>query len=367
MAQAFIAAEDVRFYEHGGVDLVGIVRAMFKNIQAGEIVQGGSTITQQVVKSLLLTPERTFTRKIKEALLAHRIDNSLSKNEILYLYLNQIYFGAGAYGVEAAARTYFDKSASALNLSEAALLAGLPKAPTRFSPIHRFPAARERQRYVLQRMADANFLTIDEARKALAKPLHLSKPKRWTLRELDYFTEEVRRHAEARFGRDMLYKGGLTIHTTLDTRAQRTAEKALDQGLRDLDKRHQRYRGLHVTSPREDWKSALRVLVQTNGDLVEGKVVAGLVRAFDAKTNSCSLDLGQQTRSSAVGLAVDPDFGKAGREGFQNGRPSPGEAPQAPGREHVGRLARTGPRRGRGAPGQESLTGRVICMVGVSL
>jgi len=349
VAQAFIAAEDVRFYEHGGVDLVGIVRAMFKNIQAGEIVQGGSTITQQVVKSLLLTPERTFTRKIKEALLAHRIDNSLSKNEILYLYLNQIYFGAGAYGVEAAARTYFDKSASALNLSEAALLAGLPKAPTRFSPIHRFPAARERQRYVLQRMADANFLTIDEARKALAKPLHLSKPKRWTLRELDYFTEEVRRHAEARFGRDMLYKGGLTIHTTLDTRAQRTAEKALDQGRATWTRGHQRYRGLHVTSPRKTGSPALRVLVQTNGDLVEGKVVAGLVRAFDAKTNSCSLDLGQQTRSSAVGLAVDPDFGKAGREGFQNGRPSPGEAPQAPGREHVGRPRsnRTPARKGR--------------------
>ena len=114
-------------------------------------------------------------RKIKEALLAYRIDSSLSKNEILYLYLNQIYFGAGAYGVEAAARTYFDKHASELDLSEASLLAGLPKAPNRYSPIHHFAVARERQRYVLQRMVDANFVTFDEARKALAKPLQIAK------------------------------------------------------------------------------------------------------------------------------------------------------------------------------------------------
>lgn len=295
LIKAFIAAEDVRFFEHRGVDIVGIFRAMFKNLQAGEIVQGGSTITQQVVKSLLLTPERTFTRKIKEALLAYRIDNSLTKNEILYLYLNQIYFGAGAYGVEAAARTYFDKHASELDLSEAAMLAGLPKAPTKFSPINRFPVARERQRYVLQRMIDSDFITMDEARTALAKPLQLAKPKHWTLKELDYFTEEVRRQAEARFGRDTLYKEGLIIHTTLDVRAQRIAEKALDQGLRELDKRHRRYRGLHVNIPKDDWQSAMRVLVRSNGDLAEGKVVAGIIKSFDPKTNTCNLDLGQHT------------------------------------------------------------------------
>ncbi len=294
LLKAFIAAEDTRFYEHSGVDVVGIIRAFFKNLQAGEIVQGGSTITQQVVKSLLLTPERTLTRKIKEALLAYRIDHSLSKNEILYLYLNQIYFGAGAYGVEAAARTYFDKHASELNLSEASLLAGLPKAPSRFSPIHRLPVARERQRYVLQRMVDADFVSMDEARKALAKPIQLAKPKRWGLREMDYFTEEVRRNAEARFGHDMLYKEGLTIYTTVDTRAQGLAEKALDQGLRELDKRHQRYRGLHVNVPKEDWASAMRVLVQKNGEPAEGKIVAGLVKDFDSKTRTCILDLGQE-------------------------------------------------------------------------
>ncbi|MEM5787205.1 MAG: PBP1A family penicillin-binding protein [Syntrophobacteraceae bacterium] len=295
LIKAFIAAEDVRFYEHSGVDLIGILRAGFKNIQAGEIVQGGSTITQQVVKSLLLSPERTFTRKLKEALLAHRIDSSLTKNEILYLYLNQIYFGSGAYGVEAAARTYFDKHASDLDLSESALLAGLPKAPTKFSPLNRFPMARERQRYVLQRMVDSNFITMEEARKALSKSLQFSKPKHWTLKELDYFTEEVRRQAEARFGRDVLYKDGLKIYTTVDVKAQRLAEKALDQGLRELDKRHRRYRGLHVNVPKDDWKSALRVLTNSNGELREGKVVAGLLQRFDPKTNTCTLDLGSQT------------------------------------------------------------------------
>jgi penicillin-binding protein 1A len=292
LIKAFIAAEDTRFYEHGGVDLIGIFRAMLKNIQAGEIVQGGSTITQQVVKSLLLTPERTMMRKVKEAVLAHRIDNSLSKNEILYLYLNQIYFGAGAWGVEAAARAYFDKHASELDLSEAALLAGLPKAPTRFSPIRHFSVARERQRYVLQRMADSEFITIDEARKALSKPLQIVKPKRWALKEMDSFTEEVRRQAETRFGRDMLYREGLIIQTTLDLKAQRIAEKALDQGIRELDKRHKQYRGLHVSVPPDDWPSTLRILGQSNGALEEGKVVAGLVKGFDSKSKTISVDLG---------------------------------------------------------------------------
>jgi len=365
LIRAFIAAEDVRFYEHSGVDLVGIARALFKNIQAGEIVQGGSTITQQVVKSLLLTPERTVTRKIKEALLAYRIDQSLSKNEILYLYLNQIYFGSGAYGVEAASRTYFDKHASELSVSEAALLAGLPKAPNKFSPIHRFPVARERQRYVLQRMVDSNFITMDEARKALAKPLQITRPKPWSLHELDYFTEEVRRQAEARFGRDVLYKEGLSIYTTLDTRAQRLAEKALDQGLRELDKRHQRYRGLHANVPKDDWPGALRVLVQTNGDLAEGKVVAGLVKDFDTKTSSCNLDLGPEK-------AVIPPSGwqwtqisakraeKVFRTGDmlrvkllkrQDGKTWAASLEQDPGME--GALMTISP-----------LTGRVICMVG---
>lgn len=292
LIKAFLAAEDVRFYEHGGVDFFGILRASFKNLQAGEIVQGGSTITQQVVKSLLLTPEKTMTRKMKEALLAYRIDHSLSKDEILYLYLNQIYFGAGAYGIEAAARTYFNKHVQDLTLPEAALLAGLPKAPSRFSPFQHLPVARERQHYVLQRMAEVGFITPEEAQAALAKPLQFAKPKHWTLKDLDSFTEEVRRQVEARYGRDMLYKEGLTIHTTLDSKAQRIAQKAMDQGLRELDKRHKSYRGIHANVPRDDWASTLKILAQSNGELSQGKVVAAMVKSFDEKTRACQITFG---------------------------------------------------------------------------
>jgi penicillin-binding protein 1A len=292
LIKAFLAAEDVRFYEHGGVDFLGVVRAFFKNIQAGEIVQGGSTITQQVVKSLLLTPERTWIRKLKEAILAYRIDRSLSKDEILYLYLNQIYFGSGAYGVEAAARTYFDKHARDLSLAEAALLAGLPKAPSRFSPTSNLPAARERQHYVLQRMLESGFATSGDIQKANAEPIRLAKPKHWTLKDLDYFTEEVRRQVETRYGKDGLYKEGLSVYTTLDPNTQALAEKALDQGLRELDKRHRRYRGLHANVPKEEWNSIVKVLSERNGTLAPNKIAGALVMQYDAKTKTCLLHLG---------------------------------------------------------------------------
>lgn len=292
LIRAFLAAEDERFYEHGGVDLPGIFRALLKNLQAGEIVQGGSTITQQVVKSLLLTPERSWIRKIKEAILAYRIDQTLTKDEVLYLYLNQIYFGSGAYGVEAAARTYFDKHVWQLDLAESALLAGLPKAPSRFSPHQNIPMARNRQRYVLQRMAEVGAITPEEAQAAYNQPLNIVEPRRWRMRDLGYFTEEVRRQVEVRFGREGLYRGGLQIHTTLDVRAQDIAERALDQGLRQLDKRHRRYRGVHLNISPEDRSAALEVLARNNGELVEGKIVGALVVEYDPQKKICRLDLG---------------------------------------------------------------------------
>lgn len=292
LIKAFLAAEDSRFYEHGGVDLLGVVRAFLKNIQAGEIVQGGSTITQQVVKSLLLTPERTWIRKLKEAILAYRIDRSLSKDEILTLYLNQIYFGSGAYGVEAAARTYFDKHARELSIGEAAQLAGLPKAPSRFSPFHNFAAAQERKHYVIQRMVDGGFISSSDAQKALQEKLKFVKPKHWGMKDLDYFVEEVRRQVEGRYGRDGLYKEGLSIYTTLDPATQKIAEKALDQGLRELDKRHRRYRGVHLNVAREDWGNTVKVLAERNGELTAGKVVGALVTSFDTKNQTAHLHLG---------------------------------------------------------------------------
>lgn len=303
VVKAFIAAEDARFFEHGGVDMVGIFRAAIKDLAAGQIVQGGSTITQQVVKSLLLTPQKTFSRKIKEAILAHRIDSCLSKNQILYIYLNQIYLGSGSYGVEAAARTYFDEHASELDLAQASLLAGLPRAPNKFCPATHLAQARERQRYVLQRMVDADFITDAQAQKALAEPITVvQKPVRFAPAKMDYFTEEVRRRAEARFGREMLYREGLTIDTTLDYNAQRIAQNALDSGLAAIDRRHRKYRGLHVYVPTGDWPSTLKILTQSNGKLEKGKVVEGLITEFDPRAGIISADLG-------VAKAVVPEAG----------------------------------------------------------
>ena len=292
LIRAFLATEDLRFYEHSGVDIQGIVRALGRNILAGEIVQGGSTITQQVAKSLLLSPERTYLRKVKEVILAYWIDLALSKDEILHIYLNQIYFGSGAHGVEAAARTYFDKHGKDLTLSEAALLAGLPKAPSRLSPFQDLDAARERQQHVLSRMAKAGFISDEEAREAASQPLSLVRPAHSKSSQLNHFTEEVRRKVEARYGRDMLYKGGLTIHTTLDPKAQRIAERALDQGLLELDERQKRHRPSPVNVPRKNWPNVLEKLADQNGELSGGKVVTALVVSCDSSIEACDLDLG---------------------------------------------------------------------------
>jgi penicillin-binding protein 1A len=159
LIDAFIAAEDSRFYKHQGIDFISIVRAFAKNLEAGTIVQGGSTITQQVTKSFLLTPERSYKRKLREAILAYRIDKAFSKEDILYLYLNQIYLGHGAYGVQAASENYFGKSVKDLNLAECAILAGLPQAPSRYSPFRHPERAKQRQIYVLNRMVNETYIT----------------------------------------------------------------------------------------------------------------------------------------------------------------------------------------------------------------
>jgi hypothetical protein len=170
---AFLAAEDASFYQHRGIDPVGIVRAAIYNYRAGGTRQGGSTITQQVVKSLLLTPERSYERKLKELVLAIRLERELTKAEILSLYLNQIYLGNGAYGVQAASREYFDKDVADLGLAEAALLAGLPQAPSRYSPLRHLDRAKARQRYVLAQMVEDGFVTREEAKSAEETPIEL--------------------------------------------------------------------------------------------------------------------------------------------------------------------------------------------------
>jgi penicillin-binding protein 1A len=229
LPKAFIAAEDARFFQHGGVDAWSITRALIHNIRKGGRGQGGSTITQQVARGLLLSPEKTYTRKVKEAILAYRIDKVLTKKEILYIYLNQIYLGEGAYGVEAASRTYFGKHCSDLNLSEISILAGLPKAPSRYSPFKHYDLTKKRQAYVLNRMAEEGYITPTMARKAYQKALLWGGPPEFHP-ESKYFTQYIRNYITRKYGKKMLRSGGLKIHTTLDLDLQQLATAAISKG-----------------------------------------------------------------------------------------------------------------------------------------
>lgn len=233
LAKAFVAAEDARFYEHPGVDIWSIFRALFHNIRAGAKAQGGSTITQQVTRSLLLSRKKVYSRKIKEAILAYRIDSVLSKDEILYIYLNQIYLGEGSYGVEAAARTYFAKSVKDLTLAQMAMLAGLPQAPSRYSPLKDLQVAKKRQAYVLNRMAEDGYITPEAAREAFAESLSL-KYEREEFRGIEYYLQQVSKYVAGKYGAKKLSAGGLTIYTCLDPEIQQSAGDAIRRGIASL-------------------------------------------------------------------------------------------------------------------------------------
>ncbi len=237
LIRAFVAAEDARFFEHRGIDYRRIVGAAFRNFEAMDVVQGGSTITQQIAKSFFLTPERNFTRKIKEAILAQRIERYLTKNEILYLYLNQIYLGEGAFGVAAAARTYFGKPVQSLTLAECALLAGLPPSPNNLSPLRHPKKAKERQLYVLHRMVERKIITREQAKKAEAEEIRMRPRGPKGYNEAPYAVEQVRQYVEEKYGKEMLYKGGLKIYTTINARLQQAAQKAVLKGLEEFEAR----------------------------------------------------------------------------------------------------------------------------------
>jgi penicillin-binding protein 1A len=241
--QAFVAAEDARFFQHKGFDMQSMSRAFFKNLEAGRIVQGGSTITQQVAKVLYLSSERSYLRKIKEALLAYKIDKYLTKEEIITLYLNHIYLGHGTYGIEAASQGYFGKSARDLALAEAALLAGLPKAPSSYSPYNHPDKAYQRQAYVLSRMQEDGFISKTEKDLAIATKLRFRsiKPKD---KIAPYFIENVRRYVQEKYGSDVLYKEGLEVYTTLNIQMQKAARDAVEQGLKEIEERQNFEKGL---------------------------------------------------------------------------------------------------------------------------
>jgi penicillin-binding protein 1A len=296
LVDAFISAEDARFYKHEGIDFVSILRALSKNIEAGTIVQGGSTITQQITKSLLLSPERSYLRKAREAILAYKIEKALTKKEILYLYLNQIYLGHSSYGVEAAAENYFGKTCSELNLAECALLAGLPQAPSRYSPFANFKRAKERQVYVLNRMVAEGYIANIEATEAVNTPLDVRPRHNWYIEQVPHYTEYVRRYIEEKYGKDLLYEGGLKIFTCVSIEMQRAGRSSLQRGLGELDKR-QGYRGPLKHLPSEKFESYSKKLQKVLAEKPLGphSATEGLVIAIDEEQKNATVRIGNET------------------------------------------------------------------------
>ncbi len=232
--KSFIAIEDVRFYSHPGVDFIGITRALLHDIRAGSIVQGGSTITQQLAKMLFLKPEKSLKRKLKEAVLSIQIEKRYTKDEILGLYLNQTYFGTRAFGIEAASQTYFGKSVNELSIGEAALLASLPKAPSQYSPFRNAERSKERRKAVLDSMLKHKFITTEQYNRALEEPIPTSP--HYRKYEAPYFVELLRQQLENKYGAG-IYTSGYKIYSTIDFNMQHIAEEALTNGIRNIEKR----------------------------------------------------------------------------------------------------------------------------------
>jgi len=313
LLQAVIAVEDSRFYRHEGLDPIRIAKALLVDLVSFEMREGASTITQQLARSLFLTQEKSFKRKAREILLALKIEGLLSKDEILEMYLNQIYFGHGAYGVQAAAKTYFGKDVAELTLAEMAFIAGLPKAPSNYSPYFNPERAKARQGVVLRRMLDEMFLTDAEFRQAYQEDLYFA---RYQAQEeiAPYFLESLRQQLTATYGEELVYKGGLNVYTTLNIEMQKAAVEAVREGLRAIDKR-QGYRGPlshrklddDVTVPKTS--SPLRSVSPVQpGDIVEGTVVRLSARRATVAVAGTSGILAIEDAAWARKLLLPPDF-----------------------------------------------------------
>ncbi len=272
--QALIATEDSNFYAHAGVDLIGVARAAWRNLLSLRRAQGGSTLTQQLARSLFLHPEKTFRRKFQEAVLALEIERQYTKEEILRFYCNQVYMGHGRYGLEAAARFYLDKPARELTLEESAVLAGLIQRPESLSPFKNPERSTRRRNHVLSRMVDEGYLDPQRAEQAMAAPVPAPPHRRPQL--APYFVEDVRRWLQERYGNSSLYRSGLEVRTTLDPALQAAAERAVDAGLRELDRR-QGWRGApeHVAEDEDlsTWSAASWREPLENGQVTDGIVM----------------------------------------------------------------------------------------------
>src|SRR5450432_724587 len=279
LVNAVVAAEDADYFNHEGIDYRGMVRAFVENVLRGRTAQGGSTITQQVVKTMLLTPERTMRRKVQEIILARQLSQKLSKEDVLALYLNQIYYGHGRYGCEEAARYFFGKSVRDVNLAGAALLAGLPQSPERLSPRKHPDAAKTRQRYVLGQMAERGFIDRKTAEKVAAEPIRLARE---PLAARGMATEAVDEVGKYLVEHGDVAESGVTVQTTIDARLQELARASLERGLEELDAR-QGFRGPsgHLTGKAHDKRHAALVAAHKSG-LRDGELIQGLVTRVEA-------------------------------------------------------------------------------------
>ncbi len=306
LIDAITSAEDADFFEHGGIDYFGIVRAALRNVQEGDVVQGASTITMQLAKSLLLTPERKLRRKLKEAVLARRIENNFTKQEILALYLNHVFFGRGAYGVEAAAREIFGKHIEELSTSEMAMIAALPKAPSTYSNPANFKRWKDRQEWILDRMAKLGKITEQEAAISKAREIAIQPKRDPNLETAPYFVEAVRQQLIKTYGDERVYKGGLRVYTTADARLSRAAAAAVQKGLRGLDKR-QGWRGPVKRVPAATaWPGLLAELDQQRGvlrgrPLGERERLQALVVSIDPTGARATVAFGPDWRSARAG------------------------------------------------------------------
>ncbi len=295
VVNAFIAVEDRRFYQHSGVDVKSVVRALYQNLVMGRIVSGGSTITQQITKNLILGPQKAYSRKIKEAILSYRIEKNLSKEEILYLYLNHIYLADGVYGVEMASRNYFGKSARDINIAEACLLAGIPRRPELYSPRANPANSLKRQRTVISIMRDQEFITERQKQEALAYKVKIV-PKREPRGEYvaPYFIEYVRDYLERKVGRKAYEKGGYKVYTTLDMDLNLAAYRAVRRGIRNLEKRQGRTRfsiaRLRTAEKIEEFKKQQRHLVFENGKTY--RAVVTVIGDIDERTSFATVEVG---------------------------------------------------------------------------
>ncbi|BAT60869.1 penicillin-binding protein 1A [Variibacter gotjawalensis] len=333
VVDAFLSAEDKNFYEHGGIDFTGIARAAVvyaQNMGTGRRPQGASTITQQVAKNFLLTNEQTFDRKIKEALLAMKIERAYTKDRILELYLNEIYLGLGAYGIAAASLIYYDKSVHELSIAEAAYLAALPKAPSTLHPFRQRERATERRNYVIDRMVENGNIKAADAEKAKKEPLNVTpRPTGAHIFAAEYFAEEVRREVYERFGEKKLYEGGLSVRATLDPKLQAMARKALADGLVKYDETTG-YRGpVNKIVLSGDWGTQLAEIKALND--IPWKLAVVL------ETGDQSARIGLQPGREAGGLSRERNTGivpldgvrwARGAAGSNRNRGTPGKVSQ---------------------------------------